>query len=614
MKHLIYTILFSMLFGTSTFAQTVSVPVSDHTEDQQVQGPCYMFALMAALESRALQNTDNNLIVDNENQGKVNFNEWLYYSKSVLEGSNSYTGQIMMFRSLQHFTNFDAVNFYDTGYPNGKHPAPSPGAGNFSENNSEVLNSGNQRLPWMAEFNDCPDWADNAMAYETGGLQGVGCHDVDGNPFMIIPKTTVNNNYYRFVPDTPPVDEFDNVYYSDITITAASIAQEIQNGNGVMAYFNNWQNTGWSNCELGGPTNNIVQADEHGVFIYGYDHHGGDSYTFYYKDSWPGGGSLSPGNGYYNSPESRFGSFTSNLLSSFSSPSPTGFCIRRAFILNGSVVASNPPTSTVPQCDLTISGATELSGIENYTLSGTATNVTWTVSNGLSLDQTNGQTITVSPSTCYNTNIATITANYTIGQAQCETSITVTVNPQFAIQLNGPAGGMSQVCPNSAVQLEAINVDHSTIIDYEWEVLSGANILNGQGTQYLNIQAWNTPSAFQSYRLRVKKAGCDWSDWQTMTGYIRASCGGRGGGVGIFRTGQANPKQLDFGGYFNDAKTKGNVQVEVITITGQVLLKAAATSSNPIVKFEGLPAGVVIIRMYNWETGEYEVRRQLIGQ
>lgn len=608
MKRLCYTLLLTLLMSTSVFAQQVSVPISDHTEDQQIQGPCYLFAMMAAVESRALQNQANFLSIDNNNRGKVNFNEWLYYSKSALEDYN-FTAPSMMLYSLKHFTNYDAVNFYDTD--NWIHPAPNPSY--YSENGSGPL-AWIPKLHWMAEFNDCPDWSHNAMAYkEPGSEQGIVgdytpmiCHDIStpGRPFEIIPTQTINNNYYRFVPNQLPTFENENVYHVEIGITATDITQAIDNGDGVIAVFNNWLNTGWSGCIPGNGNPTSVQADEHAVFIYGYDQLPNGSIRFYYKDSWPSDPAM-PGSGYQNDPSSRFGTFMSNLL--------TTYCIGRNFILDGTVEANNPPVP--PSCDVEIEGDAQVVGHEVYQLDAPVDVVTWILPSELTFvnSTSNDFQITVASTGCYTTETVNIRANYMLGAFFCTDIIPVTINPPISIQLNGPVGGMSQVCPNSAFQLEAINADPTEIIDYEWEVLSGATILNGQGTKYLNVQAWNTPSAYQSYRLRVRKTGCDWTEWLTMTGYIRESCGGRGGGVGIFRTVQTTPKELEFKAYFNAHQNQGNVEIEVLTVTGQVLLKTKATPANTLVKLVNLPAGIVLLRMYNKDTGAYEVKRHIIA-
>ncbi|MEL7192683.1 MAG: hypothetical protein AAFO96_09605, partial [Bacteroidota bacterium] len=64
----------------------VSVPVTPSLRDQQLQGPCYIFATIAALESRALQ------ACVNIGSG---YDEWSLYNTCLLGGRNG-TGHIMI--------------------------------------------------------------------------------------------------------------------------------------------------------------------------------------------------------------------------------------------------------------------------------------------------------------------------------------------------------------------------------------------------------------------------------------------------------------------------------------------------------------------------------------
>lgn len=523
-----------------------SVIRSTHSSNQVVQGPCYIFATVAALESRALQNSSLNLSAND-----VNFNEWQFYSRCAL-GSRSSSGSVMVSKSLLHMKNYGASK--------GGHNSPTAGT---------CPNPNDPLVPCIADF-DCSmtsTWCQTNGTYQYTA-DNVPCEDDNNTNFEIFGGGA---HQYKLVPDANG-----NLYHLETNPTASKIATALSNGHGVIAFFDDWNNTGIS----------------HAVFIYSKS---GNTYS--YKDSWPGSPSAS-----------RSSSLDINKCTRF-------------YYITGTVVG----TSAAPTpCQYTISGASSVpsSGTRTFTLSGgngSLSNITWSVPSGTSIVSGQGTSTLVVRSTRCNNGSGTLTVSYSNNGSSCSKTKGLTVygsgsaTPSRIAVLNPNWNIQGQTCPNITLELEAI--DHNNPLSgttYDW-VISGATILSGQGTSTLYIRTFSNSFSYQDYQVRAKKNGCQWSGWRYLSGTASSSyCGGGGGGV-AFRQVRATPQQLDFTPYFHEIGARnGVVSVQVMSLTGQVLADQKMSMYSPQLSFLEMPAGIVVIRMYQEETGAYRTFRHWI--
>lgn len=599
MKRNFYVILlFCLLAPIKSMAwQTYEVPVSMHETDQVVQGPCYIFATLAALESKAIQHAPNAV-----GGGQINFYEWLFYSDGVV-GKNNWAGGVMITKTLEHMINRGAKN--RVGHTNPVRPQ-LPNL-HWSEHVREELTgiAYFQQNP-NSQFESCnTSWWDNFGQYNQ--QSGSACTDYSGTPgesssdFFITPGgTPAAKDHYDL--ELPLNWSSAKPYHREGAATLTSpfnmnprhdqIERVLRDENvGVIAIFEDY---------------NGVQGIEHAIFIYKKQ---GSLYWF--KDSWP-----SP----YDSHDPIF-----------VKPDDPGQALplgelKEIFYIPGTVKNHAPVVNpTTNACDYDIAGPSQVRGLTLFELdNGTeaATNIQWTVTGNLEIVSGQGTAgIQVQSTNCgFLGTTATISVTYdNEGTTACPESKTVTaldrlLSTPTSIQINGPISGLSQVCPGSVIQLEAPESGNLPYpeTDYEWQI-TGAMILNGQGTPVINIQVSGVPSAYQYYKVRVKDDVCNnTSSWRTISGYIASSCGG-GGGVGIFPSVVATGDQVDFTGYFEEVSDAKSVQMDIYSVDGRRLLSTKARSSDSVVRLSSLPKGVAIIRMYNPDTGEFKSFRHLIN-
>lgn len=230
------SLLASFIFLLS-FNGTSQIPVSTSVSDQIVLGPCYIFATVAALESKALENQSLGL------PNSVNFYEWNMYSVDVL-GGRSGSPNVMVPSVLNH--------------------AASMGVHTIGSNTvftvpAQLPNLNDVAVPGIADFtgNNCNiDFSTSPVTYLAGGFEG-NCFDDDNNSFMDDPLTGA-----KFIYQASGTG-----YIVDNSPTEAEMKNHLDQGRGLIACFTQW------NGESGG----------HAVFVYNYN---GDNWS--YKDSYPG--------------------------------------------------------------------------------------------------------------------------------------------------------------------------------------------------------------------------------------------------------------------------------------------------------------------------------------
>ena len=233
-KGILVGLAFVLSLGTS-MAQ--SVPHSTHLSDQVVQGPCFIFAATAALESRALQSSANGLTA-----GAANFNEWQYFSKCALGGRPA--GADGMIQNMLQFVR-------DYGASAGSHGNPTA---------TNCPNPNDPAVPCIADFSCTANatWARTNSMYSNTPDPG-GCYDDQGTDFEL---NIGGAHQFKLQPDGSG-----NLWGIEENPTATKIANRLSAGDGVIAMFNDWAGTGVY----------------HAVFIYAKS--GG---TYSYKNSWPG--------------------------------------------------------------------------------------------------------------------------------------------------------------------------------------------------------------------------------------------------------------------------------------------------------------------------------------
>lgn len=602
MKKDFYLILFFCLLAPmqSMAWQIYEVPVSMHKTDQLVQGPCYIFATLAALESKAIQHTPNAV-----GEGQINFYEWLFYSDGVV-GKGNWGGGVMITKTLEHMINRGAKN--RVGHENPER-SQLPNL-----HLSEIVRD---QLPGMAYFQQNPDpeaqncndsWWDNFGDYVAGS--GGPCLDENNQPgvgpqgFLVTNGGTPDpdlhyklelpsgwNGLWPFHRESAAVMNTPfELYKRHDQIERVLRDEEV----GVIAIFEDY---------------NGVELIEHAIFIY--KKHGN---LYWFKDSWPEPYDT-------NSPI-------------FVKPDSTGkplplHELKEIFYIPG-VVKNQAPVVVPPDpisnpCDYIIDGPGQVGGITRYELkNGTkaATNIQWTVTGNLEIVEGQGTAcIYVQSTNCGFVGLSEdISVTYdNEGTTACPESKTVTalgrlLSAPTSIQLNGPINNLNQVCAGSAIQLEAVGGGNPPYPEtyYDWQI-TGATILNGQGTPVINIQVSGVPGAYQYYKVRANDDVCNnTTSWRTLSGYLASSCGG-GGGVGIFPNVVATGDEVNFTGYFEETAGAKSVQMDIYSVDGRKLLSTKARSSDSVIRLGSLPKGVAIIRLYNPETGEFKSFRHLIS-
>ncbi|MDW3197249.1 MAG: hypothetical protein R8G66_33030 [Cytophagales bacterium] len=636
---LLYSVGLLMLMNLQLLAQ--KVPYSDHASDQLLQGPCYIFATVAAMESKALQ-------AQGQTQGGhsgVNINEWRYWSDCVLGGSNGVPNASLsqlVTLPLQHMIDYGAMeagsafNFTSAA----SLPNYSPlDCGDFNGIASFGCTTGGGPFGNVGNL----DWCNTLGGYQSG----TQC-----------PEDIVGNDSFNFTQSaTSPDYSFSNLSIHHITsnFTPQKVIDQLAAGNGVVAVIDNY---GFETC------NGASAGIQHAIFIY--EHTNG---VFYYKDSWPGGATnrnqmttgqfsnhqvrrltyVSGGGGCTNCGDtpcdfSISGSSTlgcsnttyqltggTGSATNISWQFPTGVTVvsgansstitvrsdntGSSFSgqisvtysdVSGSCSDTFPVTvcaSVVDQpCDFSVTGPSTI-GCTTSTFhltggSGSATNISWQVPSGVTIvSGATSTTLRVKANNCSSSFSGQISASYSdINSCTASRSVTVSggnVSTVSSIQLNGPASGqISDVCPGSAVQLVAIDNNSAHCPIYEWYV-SGATILNGQGTNEINILTNNVDGAYQYYRVRVKKACGSYTSWRTRTGYLD-DCSG-GGGIGIFPGFQFS-QQLGADEIFQGHPSLMEMDVQIISLSGKKLSTFRISRNNNAIDLSELPKGILVAR------------------
>jgi hypothetical protein len=233
--------LFLILALFQVQAQNFSVPVLPTVSDQLVQGPCYVFATTAALESRSLQAKCT----------APKLSEWYFYSECVLGGYLSGSNAIP--KILEHTRDYGAVRAFQHFTPMGS--------------TAGCANPNDPLVPCLFDIvssSSCdPDFCRNGQTFVS--ILSQNCQGANSNNQFEVQSTPYILN----------IDEVNGQLLETIPL-GANPSQQLRNvilqGHGIIAGF---KPNGISN-----------RPNNHAVFIYGFDLSGGQV-TWYYKDSWP---------------------------------------------------------------------------------------------------------------------------------------------------------------------------------------------------------------------------------------------------------------------------------------------------------------------------------------
>ena len=229
-KRLLFFVL--SCIGFQAFTQ---VPNSTGYHSQLLQGPCYIFSTIAALESKAIQaGHDNN----------IDFYEWNLYSTDVLE-QRSGNGDNMVKKVIAYAKNYGLNLKNDVISPTTISQLP----------NTNLLNSTTRG---MAHFrNSCGSLKENNYIFNPEGLSG-NCVDEDGDSFELDALSDIKYVYnYQ-----------DTGFVEVVNPSVLQMQNDLAKGKGLITFFDNWDDDGTS----------------HAVFIHKYNPL---TNKWSYKDSWP---------------------------------------------------------------------------------------------------------------------------------------------------------------------------------------------------------------------------------------------------------------------------------------------------------------------------------------
>lgn len=443
MKKLLLSCL--IFWALNTVGQVL--PVSSNSHDQLVQGPCYIFATVAALETEAIKAGYSN----------ADLYEWNLYSKAVL-GSRSGNGDNMVTKVLKQATDY---GIYDR-------------IGAYSPSINTLPNGSDLTVPGIADFTGCLNSLALNNYYYPNEFEGTCVDD--------------ENQIYAF----EPFEGYKYIYSSAIDYTVINnpsilqMASVLNNGHGLIAFFNNW-----------------IGSTSHAIYIYGRN-----GSNWYYKDSWP------------NDHGNKYGTLDLSKCS-------------KVYYLTGSI-SSNAPAS----CSAIISGNSTVSGNTTYNISGNnISNVNWSVSSNLTIVNQNSTSITVKPTSC-TTGSGNISATYYQNLEFCSTSKNVSISggslAPNGISVLSYDWSNGETCPNTTLELNVIDNNNPAYpqTTYDWSI-SGATLLSGNGTETVFVKTADVEwTNYLTFKVRAKYGSCSYSAWTTLYGTADPSnCSGGGSGV-----------------------------------------------------------------------------------
>ncbi|MEL6632699.1 MAG: T9SS type A sorting domain-containing protein [Bacteroidota bacterium] len=462
----------------------IEVEVGGNGKNQLVQGPCYIFATIAALESNALQSC---VAIE------AGFDEWSLYNTSVLNGVSP--GAVTMISkvidvassSSEGILNADQMDISKIESLPNEHDLILPGIGDFQCGTGCFI----------------PPSSDRVTRY--GPPEGGACcndlddsnEDGDGNPypqkeFNILPPPDLR---YEFIPATgipafpsnlpqpqtiaPGLNfiDFEDQYYGS-SIKKSVLLHLLSHQYGCIALFENFRerkpNSGdWLN---------------HGVFIYG-----AEGCNWKYKDSWPGAS------------EVRFKSGYLDLLK-----------LTGIYFISGRVGVKGENA----MCNNYTIVGDEKQGPISYSVSGLdgqECSFSWTASEGKIEEGQNTSSIIFDPQGCVSNNPITISVEVIGPTGSCTLTRTLSTpaKPDVFIQGGYWDEYTQTACPN---ELYIANTNANSDLLYEWQV-NGAQMTSTSSPHEIEFQ---TSTSNFEVKLRVGNA-CGFGPFETISGIVDPS-------------------------------------------------------------------------------------------
>ncbi|MEO0584634.1 MAG: T9SS type A sorting domain-containing protein [Bacteroidota bacterium] len=483
---------------TPAISSRYSVPVNDEVRDQHAQGPCYIFATIAALESRAIQSCMDI---------RSGFHEWSLYNTCVLGGKVPGAGN--MIRKVTDI----ALN---EGLLNRDH-YPIPGT------NLAIPNRNDIQLPGIGDYACEPNCDSNDRVYAFSIRDsGTFCSDKNGNnndqddnPYPVssfelfnpiigdIRYSLVGSSNTLYYPANLPASTNIDTGLEFVDLEGTGVTEEdkvdvllhlLSQGYGCISLFDDFRD-GYNHC----------------IFIYG-----GDGCDWDYKDSWPGDARL------------ESGSLDLSKL--------TG-----VYYFTGYIQKKVPGENKLICDNFAIEGDEGYPSITTFKVTGTNNLVCdyyWeTVGGGTIISGQGTEEITFQATNCTSNNsiILKVTLSSPGGSCSLEKVIEVPQTPSnIFVQSPYWDGSTQTACPD---EIFVANTTELIGEYYSWQI-TGGDILGSPNGNDVQFRSHDVASGPLTIRVRAGNI-CGLSPFFDLNGQINASgssCGGGNGGGGQFRT------------------------------------------------------------------------------
>lgn len=544
------------------------VPVTGGVRDQLRQGPCYIFATVAALESRGL------LSCTDIGSG---FHEWSLYNSCLLE-SRTGSAHIMIERVV------DAA--IEEGLLDRQH--------NIPHSKSELPNKTDGMVPGIGDF-QCPNFchqpANNRLFIHTADPSGT-CTDKDNEQFDVLKPGSLDARY-KLVEDpnapaypshlpplgsyplasgnpppthipTPSPTTLNILKYIDLNgvseyTKTQTMMYLLDNGYGCIALFDKWKDGG-SHC----------------VFIYG-----GDGCSWDFKDSWPD--------------DAELGSGSLDLKELSQVYFITGFVKKEE--VNCQDVSIVADESQYPL---------------SYSVEGGQPNpcsITWTVSGGAIVSGQGTRSIVVCPSST--TSSVQVDVELSSPTLTCAAHHTFQASPSLkGILMQGVYwdDGTQTACPDERFIAQT---DSYTGGSYDWQV-SGAQLIGASNGAQIKIKTSNVSYASLLVKARLTHA-CFTEPWISLNGHVNGNgllCDG-----GIIRLADeslltiADRTLIWHGQLVSLAELQGPVRFTLTELSGRVVYQQHLFQAEERIALTSYASGIYLVSI---EGGGVMLREKIL--
>jgi hypothetical protein len=146
-------------------------------------------------------------------------------------------------------------------------------------------------------------------------------------------------------------------------------------------------------------------------------------------------------------------------------------------------------------------------------------------------------------------------------------------------------------------------------VSYDWNI-AGATILNGQGTDCVNVRTSSYQgTTYLSFRVRAK-IGTSYSNYFTLSGTSDPdNCGG-GGGMFLPPAVQGTKLRLEKA-EDTDTEIKDRLSYQIIDLSGYVAIEGYINPGEhyPTIEMNTISRGIYILKILNSKTGEVQTSK-----